>query len=435
MNRIGTVWRALGRARQTSMLLVAILTGTQTVLLIVFGQPIWLPVVWMVAFLAVLGVKQSAVTRDIDSRLISSRRETVRAQRDLAETLVSISGISDDLQGAMKGLSEAVSETHQRSAERALSRAVAETTVSHPTEAARSKEPNKTDEARPEIEPHNRFYKVPVYRQRSVQSLSFRGIDAKGIHSVPLGQTSRLNFYFNAKPATTLRVVFHGAVTRKDDRLPRFDRVGTSLASDDAYLAFADPTLDAGPELEIGWYLGTRDFDPAISIVQIIERAQREVGATRLLFIGGSGGGHAALRFSAMFPGSGCYVFSPQTIVSKYHQRHVRAFVRTALYDETAPVSRFEEEFGSRQDLVSLYGTGHPRNSVYYFQNSLDPFHVKHHFEPFEKAMRESLRLGRLKPGQYRSALVPSREGHGAPTAEEFNEHLQHAVAGFWPDS
>lgn len=291
-----------------------------------------------------------------------------------------------------------------------------------------------SDEIWPRLEPHDTFYKVPVYRQRSVRALSFRGVGARGIHSAPLNQTSRLYFYFNAKPATTLRIVFHGAVKRADTRLPRFDRVGSSLSSDDAYLAFADPSIEAGPDLELGWYLGTRDFDPTVSILRVIERAQRQVGASRLLFIGGSGGGHAALRFSAMFPGSGCYVFSPQTIVSQYHQGHVRAYIRTALYDETAPVSRFEKEYGIRQDLVSLYGMGHPRNSVYYFQNTRDPFHIKNHFEPFDNAMRASVRLGRSEPGQYRSALVASREGHGAPTAEEFAEHLEIAVAGFWPD-
>lgn len=100
----------MGRARRTAILLLSILTAAQTVLLVVFAQTIFLPVVWMIAIIAVVLIKQSAVTRDIGSRVIGIRRGTAKSQRHVARTLASMIGASDALQ---QKLADFAAEQHK----------------------------------------------------------------------------------------------------------------------------------------------------------------------------------------------------------------------------------------------------------------------------------------------------------------------------------
>lgn len=279
------------------------------------------------------------------------------------------------------------------------------------------------------------FYNVPAYRHRSYGAVHFTQTARRGVHVVTLRESMDLSFYANIKRAKRLRVVFHGAVNRERTHLPRFDRVSTSLASDDAYLAFSDPSLSISDTIELGWYLGNRSYDPAKAICAVIRRVARQVGAEEILFIGGSGGGHAALRIAIALadPRVGCFVFSPQTEVVKYHIRHVKAYADAAGYGSgDAGVESLRRTLGARQNLPALYGVAYPQHKVYYFQNTNDTFHVHHHFEPFRRAVGVATERGVMQPDQFESALIDSVDGHGPPTPEEFEEHLSEAISFFW---
>lgn len=278
------------------------------------------------------------------------------------------------------------------------------------------------------------FYGVPIYRQISYRAISFRDVRSNSIHYVRLNKDLDIPFYVGLRRSRRLRVIFHGAITRGRDNLPRFDRISTSLQSGDAFVSFADPTLSLNDSLELGWYLGLRSCDPTLAICQIISRVARQVGAEEIVLIGGSGGGHAALRVGAAMNSVNvnCFVFSPQTEIAQYHQRLVREFCVASGYGGGSNgLSRMKSNLGSRQDLKLLYENSYPRNKVYYFQNQNDPFHVRHHYEPFVKAMERAAFRGCVAPNQFVHALVDSVEGHGAPLPREFAEHFDKALSFF----
>lgn len=276
------------------------------------------------------------------------------------------------------------------------------------------------------------LYRVPIYRQRSSTYLRFSGVPRNARHQFKIPGLGTLDWYVGLRKSDTLRVVLHGAVNREKDRLPRFDRVRTSLASEDAFLAFADPILPLSETVGIGWYLGNRKTDPTKHILNVINKVKSQVGAKKILFIGGSAGGFAAMRLSAALPGSGVFAFSPQTRVSKYHGRLVRQLLDGPFDPPKISMSSFQNAFPDREDLSVIYSQNETDNRIYHFQNSNDPFHVREHFEPFRSFMTQLETAGIRKSGSYKSVIVDSVKGHGPPRPHEFDEHLDLAKQHIW---
>lgn len=276
------------------------------------------------------------------------------------------------------------------------------------------------------------FYRVPIYRQRSSTFLRFSGIQRNGRHQFMVPGLGMLDWYVGLRKSDTLRVVLHGAVNREKDRLPRFDRVRTSLQSEDAYIAFADPILPHSDSVGIGWYLGNSQVDPTKHILNVIRKVKSQVGAKKVLFIGGSAGGFAALRLSAAMPGSGVFALSPQTRVSKYHGRLVRQLLDGPFDPPKITMSNFQHTFSGREDLSVIYGETETDNRIYHFQNLNDPFHLREHFEPFKATMEHLELQGIRKVGSYKSVIVDSVKGHGPPRPDEFEDHLLLAKQHIW---
>lgn len=275
------------------------------------------------------------------------------------------------------------------------------------------------------------FYHVPVFRQRSVNAIRFNDVPRRAIHETTIEGLNRVRWYVNLKRSDTLRVVFTGYVDRDRFSIPKFDRIRTSVASDDAFLAIGDPALEINDEIGLGWYVGTASTAIDEHIVKVIERVARQVSARNILLIGGSGGGFAALRFGALIEGASVYVFSPQTTISRYHRRHVQLMLKTCYPGLGDDPDRFADHYPLRDDAAALYEKTGATTPIYYFQNLNDPFHTENHLEPFRTRLAALEKSGVRRPGSLRVALVDSVEGHGAPTPGEFEEHLGKAQEFF----
>ena len=283
---------------------------------------------------------------------------------------------------------------------------------------------NNSNPGWPKLLGEHDFYGVPVYRQRSVNAIRFNGIPRRAIHETTIDGLNPVRWYVNLKRARTLRVVFTGYVDRDRFSIPKFDRIRTSVASDDAFLAIGDPALEINDEIGLGWYVGTGSTATDEHIVKVIERVARQVNADDILLIGGSGGGFAALRFGALIDGASVYVFSPQTAISRYHRRHVQLMLRTSYPELGEDPDRFAESYPLRNEAAALYEKTGATTPVYYFQNSNDPFHTENHLQPFRARMEALEQKGARPAGALRVAMVDSVDGHGAPTPSEFEEHL-----------
>lgn len=271
-------------------------------------------------------------------------------------------------------------------------------------------------------------FQVPSVKQRSISSLRFNG-QSTAVHTVPLANGLTLDFYARLGAADELAVTFHGAY-RKDKYLyPRFERVQSLEKLFPAHIAFADPTLrmDRSKSMLLSWYLGGPGWDPMDDIFKVIARAKGRSGAKHVVFIGGSGGGHTALRLSAHFPGSLAYVQAPATDIHRCFPTAKKNYFSTVWpgWDPEKLLDAFPERF----NMPALYRRRPMDNFVYYAQSTRDPHYLDTHFEPFRAALGATP-TGEEEPrGKRWLALYEGeKEGHGAMTPPEFREHLARAL-------
>ncbi|QSZ49895.1 hypothetical protein AYX22_16755 [Arthrobacter sp. D5-1] len=271
-------------------------------------------------------------------------------------------------------------------------------------------------------------YKIPIVQQSSISELSL-GDHPRAIHTIPIQPGRSIDFYSKLSQSRDLFVCLHGAMRPGPERYPKFQRVSSMKNRVDAFLSFADPTLQhsVNQEFGIGWYTGRSGWDPIFDIANVVRQAQLHVGAERVMFLGGSAGGFAALRISTLFPGSLAFVTDPQTNVGLYHQGH-----RDRLFSECWPgwgQRELLEAFPERFDMGYLYTTLDPDNFVYYRQSTSDKWHSDTFARPFAEAVKSTAgsRVGRYE-FVFEEGEVP---GHGKITGTEFDRHFGEAMA-FW---
>jgi hypothetical protein len=274
-------------------------------------------------------------------------------------------------------------------------------------------------------------FEVPSVAQRSLNALRFNG-QTTAVHSVPLENRLTLDFYARLGRSDELVVTFHGAY-RKDQYLyPRFERVRSLEKKFPAHIAFADPTLrlDPSKRMLLSWYLGGPGWDPMDDILRVITRAKGRTGSKHLLFIGGSGGGHTALRISAHVPGSLAYVQAPATDINRCFPTAKKNYFSTVWpqWDPERLLAGFPERF----NMPRLYRRRRPDNFVYYAQSTRDPHYLETHFAPFRDELALSPSGADEPRGTTWLALYDGvKEGHGAMTPPEFSDHLVSAL-GWW---
>lgn len=273
---------------------------------------------------------------------------------------------------------------------------------------------------------HERF-KIPVVHQAGIDGIRFDPHPA-AIHTVPVHEVPSLDFYAKLAPADVLYVSLQGAVTPGKLRYPSFWRITSMRNRVRAFMAIADPTLQLSDDSDFGlaWYTGGPGWDPMPQLARIVQQAMDNVGASRVMFLGGSGGGFAALRLASWFHGSLAFAQDPQTAVIDYNPIHQNRLMRAAWggRDREEVIA----EYPARFDVRHLYRGQDHGNYVYYRQSTSDS-HLQVHCEPFMEAVADT---AGMHEGRFRFVIEDGeREGHGAITDAEFDRHFDAAQA-FW---
>lgn len=232
-----------------------------------------------------------------------------------------------------------------------------------------------------------------------------------------------------------LVVAFHGATNRDTKTLPRFEWMRTLRGTEYSSMYFSDPCLELDRTLPLAWYTGWKDFDLYPVIASWITTAAEAIGAKRIVLLGSSGGGFAALQISAHIPDSLALAFNCQTRVSKYRASgikygHQRAYLKVIMphllpdtkLEDLAPGFDWAEPMGERLSAIDRYQQPQP-NHVRYVQNMNDHHHVEDHYRPFRNAVEFGPNAGRVQFFEYEG-----KELHVPPTPRVFREHLNQAV-------
>jgi hypothetical protein len=202
----------------------------------------------------------------------------------------------------------------------------------------------------------------------------------KGVHAI-IENGVPIDVYEDLVAGTPLVVFLNGAARRGPDiKLPIFSGFGVVPEGNLSRVCLSDPVLYEDEALTLGWYAGsTRVNAQAILPVilnSIIERAQ----PSRVIFVGGSGGGFACLFYARQIKDAVTVVWNPQTEITHYVAESVAAYARVAfgLDDYT----QLRSLIGT--SVTNLYAQGY-NNRVLYLQNTTD-WHVKRHLVPFLSA-------------------------------------------------
>lgn len=272
------------------------------------------------------------------------------------------------------------------------------------------------------------FYNVPTVRQRGLGSLRLNG-QVSAVHIVPIGAGLTLDFFSQLRRSDTLIVTLPGAVPIARMAGPYFTRVATFRGKAPAFLAFADPSigLDPSRQMRLAWFLGGPDFDPAAAVLQVVRRAQGRTGAKHVVFVGGSGGGFAALRLAAMVPGSMAYLHEGTTNIAASVPASVDRYFETVWPGWGR--DRLLHAFPSHFDMVRHYQRHRPLNFVYMAQSEDDSRFRTTQYGPFREAMGVKEETGVSKDGARHFVLYKGEvAGHGKVTQPEFRHHFGNAM-------
>lgn len=202
----------------------------------------------------------------------------------------------------------------------------------------------------------------------------------KAIHTV-WHRGLPIEFELSRDQSKTLLVMFHGALEHHAF-LPIFSGSYVASGLDVARVSITDPSLYLSPTLPLAWFAGSYaqpDLQTVISL--IVRKLAHSVGAERTIFFGSSGGGFASLVQAAANPSSTAVVANAQTDILRYHQQHVRNYLKHAWNDDR---NRFIESVEFSALKAFRESKNHPK--VVYMQNSTDTFHIDGHLNPFLKS-------------------------------------------------
>lgn len=144
---------------------------------------------------------------------------------------------------------------------------------------------------------------------------------SSGAFSIDQGELS-LDCLLRAEAGDTLFVFFNGAANKSVKTYPIFSWVAQSKSMCDGPCLFiSDPTLKLSEDLHLAWYLGTVTFNAQQAIERLIRRVMLASGASRVVFIGTSGGGYPAIFYTFLFSNSVAYVNAPATTVKNHPSR------------------------------------------------------------------------------------------------------------------
>lgn len=183
--------------------------------------------------------------------------------------------------------------------------------------------------------------------------------------------------------SSTTVVAFHASAPDRVTQLPMLSGQGLTEATSVNLLSIADPSLAMHPDLRLGWYLGNRPQGPFRALATpLIGHVLAQLGSTRTVFFGASGGGFAAGALSQDFPDSLALLCNPRLDLTRPPQAPIRDYLvhcHAAL--SATPQRRIRGEFVP--DTVDARWEAGPRNTIAIIQNRHDRIFYENQFLPF----------------------------------------------------
>jgi acyl carrier protein len=239
--------------------------------------------------------------------------------------------------------------------------------------------------------------------------------------------------YFRRASHPRLFVLLGGAVDRQTLSLPVFARRAWWPLMPGSILCISDPTLDLSEEMQIGWYVGTKEKNYTKMMARIISRVAEQLGLapSDIVFYASSGGGFASLMCARYIPGANCIVVNPQTNLRKYYDKHKNRLA--AVFEPGADKSfdTIAKESGKRISIMRAFPDADSLPPMVYAQNKLDKAHFRRHYTAFCKKYHAPIEGGVSGNGRIKTVVFESDKGHGPEPRELVKPLIEQGLAFF----
>lgn len=223
---------------------------------------------------------------------------------------------------------------------------------------------------------------VPAFFYDNVSNFMDKSCLTTGIHSITASGLP-LEILVDLKAGRPIVFFLNGAVPRsKDVKLPVFAGLSVVPSGEVSRVYINDPSLYLDQTLSLGWYAGSSQLNLQKILPDIITKIIKVARASKIMFVGGSGGGFASLYYSRLFYGSLAVPWNPQTNILDYVPVHVENYGKVAFGLNDIGASKAQLPNLIDTDLRQLYSSQDSGNYVLYLQNDSDS-HVKDHLVPF----------------------------------------------------
>lgn len=274
-------------------------------------------------------------------------------------------------------------------------------------------------------------HQAPIVRWTSQRQFDPR-IAGRTHHMVAadssMGQKRPLRCLIQRGESDTLLVISHGALARRKYSLPRFEWLATLEHRSENLMFLADTALEPFDELELAWFTGDANDDLTHRYSDLVSTTAALLGASKILLLGGSGGGFASLALSAHLPGTRVLAFNPQTNIRKYWNKSVRHYAEL-LFPEFDSINQLNG-LGPRTNVVrSVSASIESDTQFIYIQNDDDEHHIDNHLKPFAAALGMAPQSEVSRDGNVKLVVEHFATGHNMPYRQVLNPFIDLALA------
>lgn len=223
----------------------------------------------------------------------------------------------------------------------------------------------------------------------------------------------KIPIIINHKEEKFLFVLFSGAIDRKRQEPPVFNRWTWRDRFPGTVLCISDPVLEADPSIELGWYIGSDTVSGAEAIAElIITIASRlNIPLNRVITYGSSGGGFAALKITETLKRGVAVAINCQVDALDYREGAVNAMLNVCFRGASRDDVR--SKFNEKISVLEGWRISSENAHAVLVQNKGDNFHYLHHYKKMASILGLSDEGGVSKNGRHYSFIYSDQSGHG----------------------
>lgn len=219
--------------------------------------------------------------------------------------------------------------------------------------------------------------------------------------------------YAPRKESKRLAVFFNSQQKAGELRLFTWQKVSKEFLANRLFIA--DSTVSVNQDLNLGWYVGSRDENLQSHIFDLVSYISDKTQAEEIIFFGSSGGGYPAILYSQRFNESVAVTLAPTTTIKNHSNRKlVNSWLQQA-HDEDVLETDMPNE--TILDIPSIY-SGTLKNPVIILQNKEDTDFIETQTKPFAEALGLEIYDDRINGPSLFARFEAYGSGHMPPPSE-----------------